>query len=164
MKMFDDCGKGKLLHFEQSRFHLTRCLYYLSFLCLCLRVYLEFERPKSSRQHDSGSTPVLDAVYIALKKRCSGPLYALLLQYSLIFFFVQRHIRGESLELFVNEQQQARVIKAPDQQQPRQYVYHSVVVITAWLSYFKNRHSSDRYHGSLQQVCVCVCFNYLHKV
>lgn len=47
----------------------------LLFHCLFLpvilyfRVYLEFERPKSLRQRDSGSTPVLDAVYIALKKR-----------------------------------------------------------------------------------------------
>ena len=43
------------------------CIYQLIFF---LRVYLEFERQRSSRQQDSGLSSVLDAVYVALQKRC----------------------------------------------------------------------------------------------
>ena len=84
MRMFDDCGKGKQLHFDHSRSLFTQsiclsvclsvfctitCIYQLVFVFF-LRVYLEFERQRSSRQQDSGLSSVLDAVYVALQKRC----------------------------------------------------------------------------------------------
>ena len=83
MRMFDDCGKGKQLHFDHSRSLYTQSTCICLSVCLSsvqllvfinsfffLRVYLEFERQRSSRQQDSGLSSVLDAVYVALQKRC----------------------------------------------------------------------------------------------
>ena len=68
--LFDDCGQGKYLHFEQSRYYYV---FNTTFSNVCsFRVYLEFERPRGTctRGEDPGkSHSVLDAVYIALKKR-----------------------------------------------------------------------------------------------